>query len=129
MVGGVLDAACLADGSLLGFNVIGHQAMQLGDAHGGGFGSVQVNPVSTSRCPAVPGLSNPVASETESKVLTPPPTKAKPAPEVKAPDPDAIAIKSRFANKKPTPTYSEPNKLPRQGKTCPTRFTVRCRRQ
>jgi protein TonB len=105
--------------SLLGFNVIGHQSMQLGDPRGGGFGSVQVNPVAVIPLPSRSGPTNPVANPTESKVPEPPPVKAKPTPQVKAPDPNAIAIESRLASKKPTPARSEPNKFAAARKDLP----------
>ncbi len=113
----ILHAALVA--SLLGFNVIGHRSMQLGDPHGGGFGSVQINPVATIPLPSRSGPTNPVASPTESKVPEPPPVKAKPTPQVKAPDPNAIAIASRLADKKPTPARSEPNKFAAARKDLP----------
>jgi periplasmic protein TonB len=113
----ILHALLMA--SLLGFNVIGHQTMQLGNPNGGGIGSVQINPVASIPLPSRAGPTNPVASATESKVPTPPPVKAKPAPKVKAPDPNAIAINSRLANKKPTPAYSEPNKFAAARKDLP----------
>src|SRR5450432_2455944 len=113
----ILHALLIA--SLLGFNVIGHQTMQLGDPHGGGIGSVQINPVASIPLPSRSGPSNPVASATESKVPTPPPAKAKPAPKVKAPDPNAIALQSRLANQKPTPAHAEPNKFAAARKDLP----------
>jgi protein TonB len=113
----ILHALLMA--SLLSFNVIGHQPMQLGAKDGGGIGSVQINPVASIPLPSRTGPTNPVASATESKVPTPPPAKAKPAPKVKAPDPNAIAIQSRLANKKPTPTYAEQNKFAAARKDLP----------
>jgi protein TonB len=105
----VLHAALTA--TLLGFNVAGHNAIQLGDPLGGGFGSVQVNTVHTIALPSTSGPPNPVASNSKSLVPTPPPTKAPPKPAAPAKDLDAIAIKSRLAEKKPSPSYSEQNKF------------------
>ncbi|HXB73314.1 MAG TPA: energy transducer TonB [Candidatus Acidoferrales bacterium] len=105
----VLHAALTA--TLLGYNAIDHHAIQLGAPDGGGFGSVQVNSVHTIALPSTSGPTNPVASDTKSQVPTPPPTKAPPKPAAPARDLDAIAIKSRLAEKKPSPAYSEPNKF------------------
>lgn len=100
--------------SLLAFNVIGLHKFQLGDPHGGGFGSVQVNTVHNINLPSPPGPTNPVASDTKSAIPTAPPAKAKPKPKVQAPDPNAIALKSRQAEKekkRPAPAYAERNKF------------------
>jgi protein TonB len=113
----VLHAALMA--TLLGYNAIGQHAIQLGDPHGGGFGSVQVNTVHTIALPSTSGPTNPVASNTKSLVPTPPPTKEKPKPATPARDLDAIAIKSRLAAKKPSRSYSEPNKFAAARKDLP----------
>ena len=110
MLGSLVLHAALA-ATLLGYNVIGHHAIQLGDPHGGGFGSVQVNTVHTIPLPSTSGPTNPVASDTKSQVPTPPPTKEKPKPAAPAKDLDAIAIRSRLADRKPSPAYSEQNKF------------------
>jgi protein TonB len=113
----LLHAALTA--TLVGYNVIDHRAIQLGDPHGGGFGSVQVNTVHTIPLPSTSGPTNPVASNTKSAVPTPPPTKAKPKPAAPAKDLDAIAIKSRLAERKPSPSYSEQNKFAAARKDLP----------
>jgi len=100
-----------AAAAFFGFNWIGqHSRIRIGDVNGGGIGSVAVNVVKTIPIPARSGPVNPVANDTESRVPTPPP-KAKPKPEVKREEPDAIPIKSRYAAKQPTRAASEPNKF------------------
>jgi periplasmic protein TonB len=84
--------------------------VQWGDPHGGGVGSVAVNVVSHIPLPARSGPVNPVANDTQSRVQTPPP-KAKPQPKMKAPDADAIPIKSRNAAKRTSEAASAPNKF------------------
>jgi TonB family protein len=81
-----------------------------GDINGGGFGSVAVNAVSSIPLPQRSGPINPVANPTESRVPEPPP-KAKPKPEVKAPEPDAIPLKSRNAKRRPSEAASARNKF------------------
>lgn len=115
LVGSLVLHAGLA-ASLVAFNEMKGTALQLGDPNGGGFGSVQVNPVHTINLPRTPGPTNPVASNTKSLVPVPPPAKANPAPATPAKDLDAIPIKSRQAEKKEKekkqpPTYSEQNKF------------------
>ena len=83
---------------------------QLGDPSGGGIGSVAVNVVPRIPLPERSGRLNPVASNTESSVPTPPPAKTKPQPKVTVPEPDAIPIKSRQAQRKPSPAASTPNR-------------------
>ena len=80
-----------------------------GDAKGGGFGSVAVNAVSSIPLPQRSGPVNPLANQTESRVPEPPP-KPKPKPQVKAPEPDAIPLKSRNAEKKASEAASVRNK-------------------
>lgn len=65
-----------------------------GSAVPAGGGSVAITPVKTIPLPARHGRHNPVASDTESVVPAAPP-KEVPKPKVKAPEPDAIPIKSK----------------------------------
>ena len=81
-----------------------------GDINGGGMGSVAVTPVSAIPLPQRSGPVNPLANQTESRVPEPPP-KPKPKPQVKAPEPDAIPLKSRNAEKKPSEAASVRNKF------------------
>ena len=71
--------------------------------------AVPVTAVKTIPLPSRQGLVNPVANDTESRVPEPPP-KAKPKPEVKLFDPDAIELKDR-KTPKPTKAESAPNKF------------------
>jgi periplasmic protein TonB len=81
-----------------------------GDKGGGGMGSVAVNTVASIKLPPKNGPTNPVASDTES--LAPEaPAKKKVQPKTKAPEPDAIPIKSRNARKRAMEAAaSTPNK-------------------
>jgi protein TonB len=95
------------------------KAPLMGDPGGGRFGSVAVNAVASIPLPARSGPQNPVASDTESAVPTPPP-KAKPLPKAKAPEPDAIPLKSRSGQKKASERASaQPNKWRDQQKDQP----------
>ncbi|SPF34495.1 TonB family protein [Candidatus Sulfopaludibacter sp. SbA4] len=90
-----------------------------GDANGGGMGSVAVNTVASIKLPPKNGPTNPVASDTES--LAPEaPAKKKVQPKAKAPDPDAIPIKSRNARKRAMEAaVSPPNRWRDQQKDAP----------
>jgi protein TonB len=90
---------------------IGHRSgVQWGDINGGGMGSVAVNVVPRIPMPGRTGPINPVANDTESVVPTPP-SKAKPRAKVEAPEPSAIAIKSRNAYKQASRAAAAPNKF------------------
>lgn len=80
-----------------------------GDTKGGGIGSVAVNAVTSIPLPQRSGPVNPLANQTESVVPEPPP-KPKPKPQVKAPEPDAIPLKSRNAKLRPSEAASVRNK-------------------
>jgi len=91
-----LHAAIAA--TILGFTFAGGRSpVQWGDPHGGGMGAVAITPVSI-RLPSKDGPPNPLANDTESHVPAPPPQK-KAVEKVKAPEPDAIPIKSSKATK------------------------------
>jgi protein TonB len=92
--------------------------VQWGDLNGGGMGSVAVNVVPRIPLPGRSGPLNPVANDTESVVPTPPP-KAKPRPKVEAPEPNAIAIKSRNAERKASRAASAPNRFREQQQDLP----------
>jgi protein TonB len=86
----------------------------MGDADGGRMGAVAVNAVHSIPLPSRNAPPNPVANPTESQAPTPPP-KAKPVTKVKAPEPDAVPIKSKLAPKKPQPVEAAaPNKFREQ---------------
>jgi TonB family protein len=91
----------------------------MGDKEGGRMGAVAVTPVHSIPLPSRSSVPNPVANPTESQVPTPPP-KAKPIPKEKAPDPQAIPLKSKAAPKKPQPIEaSAPNKFREQQRDLP----------
>ncbi|HLH20009.1 MAG TPA: TonB family protein [Bryobacteraceae bacterium] len=93
------------------FHFLGGNVIQLGDPHGGGFGSVAVTAVNSIQLPNRAELTNPVANDTKSQVPTAPPKlKALPKPKVTAPDPDAIPLKSHAAPKRVAQAASQPNK-------------------
>jgi protein TonB len=91
---------------------------QWGDINGGGMGSVAVGLVKTVPMPGRSGQMNPVANDTESAVPTPPP-KTKAQPKVKAPEPDAIPLRSRNATRREQQAASAPNKWREQQKDLP----------
>jgi protein TonB len=66
-----------------------------------GGGSVAINPVKNIPLPSRIGPINPVANPTES--LVPQEPKPEPKKQVKTPQPDAVPIKSRFAERQPRP--------------------------
>jgi TonB family protein len=87
---------------------LGSKNPLLGDPHGGGFGSVVINPVANIPLPSKNGATNPVANDTESRVPTPPPKKEQAK---KAEDLNAIPLPSRGAKKKQAErAQSQPNK-------------------
>ncbi len=70
------------------------KVIQLGDPGGGRFGSVAVNAVPSIPLPSRSNIPNPVSNDTESQVPQAP-SKTKPTPKAKAPDPDAISLRGR----------------------------------
>jgi TonB family protein len=77
------------------------QVERWGDPKSLGGGAVGITPVQRIPLPSRQGRINPVANDTESQVPSAP-TKPQPKPTVRE-DPNAIAIKSRNAQKKPAP--------------------------
>ena len=73
-----------------------------GDPQSLGGGSVGITPVNRIPLPSRTGKVNPVANDTESQVPSAP-VKPQPKPAVKAPPPDAIAIRTKNAPKRPAP--------------------------
>jgi len=72
---------------------------QWGDPNSLGGGSVGITPVAKIPVPSRAGIENKVANDSESTIPTLP--KSQPKPQVKV-EPDAIAIKSRNAPKRPS---------------------------
>jgi periplasmic protein TonB len=107
---------------LLGYSWIGPgQRVQWGDLNGGGIGSVAVNPVAAVPLPSRSGPANPVANDTESAVPVPP-SKTRPQPRNRAPEPDAIPIKSRNATAREQRASGSPNKWREQQKDVPNQL-------
>jgi protein TonB len=77
----------------------GGKVIRLGDQNGGGFGSVAVNAVPSIPLPSRSSITNPVANPTESQVPQAP-SKVKPEPKTKAPEPNAIELKGRAAKER-----------------------------
>ena len=94
------------------------QPVQWGDVNGGGMGSVAVSVVARIPMPGRSGPINPVANDTESVVPTPPP-KTKAQRKVEAQELNAIALKSRNAEKKASRAASAPNKFREQQQDLP----------
>ncbi len=94
----------------------------MGSPNGGGLGSVVVSPTPTIPLPPKTGPRNPVANDTESQVPSPPP-KAKTVPKKKAPEPDAIPLKSHSAKQRPSEKlWAEPNKWRAAQKDAPNQL-------
>ncbi|HWB86820.1 MAG TPA: TonB family protein [Bryobacteraceae bacterium] len=109
-------------GGLVAYAVVGGGVHEtFGEKNGGGLGSVTVSVVPQIPLPQRSGRPNPVASDTKSVVPTPPP-KVKQQPRVKPPEPDAIPLKSRNAQKKPAPAQSNPNKFRAQQHDLPNQL-------
>jgi protein TonB len=108
---GSLAMHLLVIGSLLAGALTHGSSLQMGSkTGGGGMGGVMVNPVASIPLPNPGGLENPVANDTESQVPSPPPTKAKPAPKLKVPPPNAIALKGSKAPARPSDASAQSNK-------------------
>ena len=114
----------LVIGGLLAAGVV-EKAMHLrmGDPHGGGIGSVTVNPVATIPLPNRGGLINPVAHDTESLVPEAPKSAPKAQPKLKPPPPDAIPLKSeKDSPRRRQEASSQPNKWRDQQPYDPSRL-------
>jgi len=93
------------------FHFLSGNLIQLGDPHGGGYGSVSVTPVSSIQLPNRGAVTNPVANDTQSQVpKAPPKPKELPKPKVTAPEADAIPLKSSRTAKRVSQAASQPNK-------------------
>ena len=119
--GSVLLHSLAIGGLLLAGAIERVTRLNMGAPNGGGLGSVMVNPVATIPLPNRGGLENPVANDTQSLVPEAPQPKAKPAPKVKLPPPNAIALKSDKAPpKRPSEGGSQQNKWRDQQKVDPS---------
>jgi len=106
---GSLAVHALVAAAILSAGLIHGKTQQWGDPHGGGMGSVAVNPVKSIPLPPHSGPVNPVANDTESSVPTPPP-KAKPQPKPLEEDVTAIPLKGETKKKKKKEVAAAPNK-------------------
>ncbi|MGA2147343.1 MAG: energy transducer TonB [Bryobacteraceae bacterium] len=106
---GSLAVHALVAAAILSAGLIHGKTQQWGDPHGGGMGSVAVNPVKSIPLPPHSGPVNPVANDTESSVPTPPP-KAKPQPKTLEEDVTAIPLKGETKKKKKKEVAAAPNK-------------------
>lgn len=100
-------------GGLAAGNLIPSQRLTMGSPTGGGMGAYMVNPVKSIPIPNQGGPENPVANDTKSQVPTPPvpKEKTKPIPKAKAPDLDAIPLKSDKTLKHRAEAQPQPNKF------------------
>ncbi|MFB3828018.1 MAG: TonB family protein [Bryobacteraceae bacterium] len=76
---------------------------------GGGSGAIAVNVVGKIPLPGLSGRVNPVANDTESQAPAPPPA-SKAQRKTRAPEPDAIPLKSRNAPNRPIPQSTSTNR-------------------
>jgi protein TonB len=97
-----------------------HKVEQWGSPNGGAMGAVAVNPVARIPLPARQSPENPVANQTESQVPTPPP-KLHAKARVVEPEPDAIPIPSRNAQKRSLESAA-PNKFRAQQQDRPNQL-------
>lgn len=99
--------------ALLSYGVLfRHRVEQWGSRTGGRMGAVAVNPVDRIPLPARQAPENPVANETESQVPTPP-SKPKPHPKARVPEPEAIPLRGRNVQRHMNES-STPNKFREQ---------------
>ena len=110
--------------ALLTYTWVSNQTVKTwGDPGGGGMGAVAVNTTPSIRLPSNNGPTNPVASDTTSQAPEAPPKKKAEPKTVKAPEPDAIPIKSRNARKRAMETaVSQPNKWREQQQDRPNQL-------
>src|SRR5262245_31633421 len=78
--------------------ITGGSRQSWGDLNSGGPGSVAINVVNKVPLPARSGTVNPLANDTRSMIPSPPP-KPKPQERAEPPEPDAVPLKSRKAQK------------------------------
>lgn len=97
----VLLHAAIAGALILSTISFQHSRQVWGSANTAAGTAVAINSVKTIPLPSRAGKVNPVANDTESQVPQAP--KPEPKKQVKVPDEDAIALKSRLAKKQPRP--------------------------
>ena len=105
-VGSLALHAALA-GLIVAYALVGTgPRVSWGDPTSLGGGSMSVGVVKQIPLPSRAGLVNPLANDTESSVPQAPP-KPKHTPQTPEPDTDAIPLRSRSPQKKPSPTASQ----------------------
>jgi protein TonB len=97
----VLLHAAIAGALIVSTLSFQHSHEVWGSANTSAGTAVAINSVKTIPLPSRTGIKNPVANDTESQVPQAP--KPEPKKQVKAPDEDAIPLKSRLAKKQPRP--------------------------
>jgi protein TonB len=97
----VLLHAAIAGALIISTIQFQHSRETFGSANIAAGTAVAINSVKTIPLPSRAGKINPVANDTESQVPQAP--KPEPKKQVKAPDEDAVALKSRLAKKQPRP--------------------------
>jgi protein TonB len=95
----VLLHAAIAGALIVSSISFEHSRQVWGSANTSAGTAVAINSVKAIPLPARTGIVNPVANDTESQVPQAP--KPEPKKQVKVPDDDAIALKSRLAKKQP----------------------------
>lgn len=98
-----------------------HKREPWGDLNSGGPGSMTVNVVNKVPLPGRAGPVNPLANDTESMVPAPPPA-AKPQKKAVEPEPDAIPLPSKSAQKRPAPQTTSNNKWRAQQRDLPNQM-------
>lgn len=98
LIGSLVFHAALLGASLLVAAIYQHNVIQLGSPNPSGGGTVAITPTATIPLPARRGLKNPVANDTEFNVPAAP-KEATPKEKVKAPEADAIPLKSKIEPK------------------------------
>jgi TonB family protein len=105
-LGSLLFHAAVLAACLLVTSVFDRSVMQLGSPNPGGGGTVAITPTATIPLPSRAGRRNPVANDTEYQVPAAPKENV-PKQKVRAPEPDAIPLKSR---NEPKPVSRETSK-------------------
>src|SRR5215831_2975391 len=97
-----------------------HQRTDWGSPNPRG-GAMTIGLVSSIQLPSRPGLTNPLANDSNTTVPLPPP-KPKPAPKAIEPEPDAIPLKSRKAEKKKSESASAKTTYRAPGRDAPNQL-------
>lgn len=93
-IGSLVFHVAVIGAGLLVAAVYQHNVIQLGSENPGGGGAVAITPTATIPLPARHGRKNPVANDTEN-IVPAAPKETTPKQKVKAPEPEAIPLKSK----------------------------------